>query len=73
MVGEATARAKPDGGIWAYWLVRGPYHQYASGIWGTELLHITHTHILSIHIYSWMIFDVRSSIANIFFGGLMAI
>ena len=49
MVGEATARAKADGGIWAYWLVRGPYHQYASGIWGTELLHAltyhTHTHI----------------------------
>ena len=37
------------------------------------LTYHTHTHILSIHIYSWMIFDVRSSIANIFFGGLMAI
>ena len=48
-------------------LVRGPYHQYASGIWGTELLHAltyhTHTHIYIIDPYI-QLDDIWCSLIN---------
>ena len=46
-------------------LVRGPYHQYASGIWGTELLHALtyHTHIYIIDPYI-QLDDIWCSLIN---------